>query len=383
MTLEEHIDGVREAIRGGRFVNEAAISQGVVLRLLNALDWPTYDTDIICPEFSLQGRRVDYALCHPPKKPVAFVEVKQPGHSDSAERQLFEYAFHEGIPLAILTNGQEWSFFLPAGQGTYGDRRVYKLDLLERSTEESAYRLKRYLLHNAVVNGIALSNARDDYQSIARDRQIEASLPDAWARVVAEEDETLVQLLIDRVEVICGYKPEPDAISRFLKRLPTATQGGIASLPLGSSARIIEPQNSGRLPTPSRPTVPTQPISFSPPAPTRSELGFTLDGAFFHCRNAIGLLRKTLEEFHRLDPSFYERFAARPKHGRSRRYLARRREELYPGRNDLSSEYCEELPGGWFMSTNHSKATIRSIVVMACEVAGIPEGRRYLLSLPD
>jgi len=53
-----------------------------------------------------------------------FIEVKQVGQSDGGERQLFEYAFHRGVPMAILTDGQEWHFFLPAKQGDYGDRRV-------------------------------------------------------------------------------------------------------------------------------------------------------------------------------------------------------------------------------------------------------------------
>ncbi|EQD78280.1 Type I restriction enzyme R protein N terminal domain protein, partial [mine drainage metagenome] len=115
---------------------EASVQQGIVLRLLHALSWPSYDTQIVCPEYSLEGRRVDYALCHPPGKPIAFVEVKQIGQSEGAERQLFEYAFHVGVPLAILTDGQEWNFFLPGEQGDYGERRVYKLDIVERDISE-------------------------------------------------------------------------------------------------------------------------------------------------------------------------------------------------------------------------------------------------------
>ncbi len=59
--------------------NEAAVSQGIVLRLLQAIGWPAYDTQVVWPEYSLSGRRVDFALCHPPAKPIAFVEVKQVG----------------------------------------------------------------------------------------------------------------------------------------------------------------------------------------------------------------------------------------------------------------------------------------------------------------
>ena len=123
--LKRDIGEIRDAIKAGRFTSEAAVCQGIVLRILHALSWPTYDTQVVCPEYSVESRRVDFALCHPAGKPVVFIEVKQIGQSDTAaERQLFEYAFHKGVPMAILTDGQDWQFFLPAEQGEYGERRV-------------------------------------------------------------------------------------------------------------------------------------------------------------------------------------------------------------------------------------------------------------------
>jgi hypothetical protein len=133
--VEEDLQDIRAGIKAGRYVNEATVSQGIVQRLLHILGWPVYDTEIVAPEYSLGGRRADYALCHPPRESVILVEVKQIGQSQGADRQLFEYAFHKGVPMAVLTDGQEWHFFLPTEQGDYGERRVYKLDLLERDSE--------------------------------------------------------------------------------------------------------------------------------------------------------------------------------------------------------------------------------------------------------
>ncbi len=48
--LEQEIEVIRKGIKEGRFVNEAAVSQGIVLRLLHGLGWPLYDTQIIWPE---------------------------------------------------------------------------------------------------------------------------------------------------------------------------------------------------------------------------------------------------------------------------------------------------------------------------------------------
>jgi len=243
MDLEKHIEEIRLAIKAGRFVNEAAVSQGIILRLLHALSWPAYDTQIVCPEYSLQGRRVDYALCHPPGKPIAFVEVKQIGQSEGAERQLFEYAFHIGVPLAILTDGQEWNFFIPGEQGDYGERRVYKLDIVERDISECVARLTRYLHYEAIVSGAAIEAAREDYRNVSRDRQMKSTLPKAWARLLEDEDELLLELVADRVESLCGYKPDPDTVAYFLKEKVALKSSlpAISQLPLRSPTLVPAP----------------------------------------------------------------------------------------------------------------------------------------------
>lgn len=53
--LVDHITDIQDGIRTGRFVNEASISQGIILRLLQALGWPTFDTQIVCPEYILSA----------------------------------------------------------------------------------------------------------------------------------------------------------------------------------------------------------------------------------------------------------------------------------------------------------------------------------------
>jgi predicted type IV restriction endonuclease len=191
--VEEDLLDIRTGIKAGRYVNEATVSQGIVQRLLNALGWPVYDTEVVAPEYSLSTRRVDYALCHPPRDPVILIEVKQVGQSKGADRQLFEYAFHKGVPMAILTDGQEWNFFLPTEQGDYSERQLYKLDILERNPQEAESSLKRYLEYEAVRSGQAIEAARRDYRNAARKRQAQRTLPDAWTKLIESEDELLIQ----------------------------------------------------------------------------------------------------------------------------------------------------------------------------------------------
>ena len=43
MALREHIDDIRNNLEQGLFTNEAAVSNGIVRRLLDALAWPIYN----------------------------------------------------------------------------------------------------------------------------------------------------------------------------------------------------------------------------------------------------------------------------------------------------------------------------------------------------
>jgi len=363
MTIEQHIEEIRAGIKGGRFGNEASVSQGIVLRLLHALSWPAYDTQVVCPEYSLEGRRVDFALCHPRGKPIAFVEVKQIGHGEGAERQLFEYAFHVGVPLAILTDGREWNFFLPGEQGDYGERRVYKLDIVERDLAECVSRLNRYLKYDEIVSGKAIAAAREDYRNVSRERQMTSTLPEAWTKLVVEEDDLLLELIADQVESLCGFKPDPDKVALFLKENVALRSAGTP--------------NS----RPTRPAPVPAPIPVSPNAPAFT--GFSVNGTEYRARSAREVLISVFETLTSQDATFLERFAALPKHGRTRRFLARTPNELYPGRPDLARDHSAKLKSGWYLGTNVSRAAIVRIIEMACDVANLRLGRDLIINLGE
>jgi hypothetical protein len=367
MSLETELHRIRTAIPGGQFVNEAAVSTGIVLPVLQQLGWPVFDPQVVAPEFSVEGRRVDYALCHPRTKPAIFVEVKQGGKGDGADRQLFEYAFHLGVPQAVLTDGQQWHFYLPAGQGNYQDRRVYKLDLVERTVDECARRLERYLAYGSVKSGAALKASQDDYQDLRKAREVTAVIPAAWRKLIQEEDDLLVGLLSEEVENLCGYKPEPDEVARFLHSQlgKTSAEPTMAPrLPLPSAASPARARRAGT-------------------AGTANGFGYVLRGERTITRNARDTLVTFFRALSRSDSTFLERFAALPKHGRRRRYVARRKEDLYPDRPDLAAEHSEELEPGWWIGTNNSAKSIRNIMTMAAEIVGIRLGRDLSILLGD
>ena len=224
MTLSEHIDDIRSNLEKGLFTNEAAVSQGIVLRLLDALTWPRYNTQVIIPEYSVEGRRVDFALCHPPSKPIVFIEVKQVGNIDGAERQLFEYAFHQGVPIAILTDGREWRFFHPTAQGDYRERKVCELNLSEGNSEENTEHLKRYLNYESICTGEAIEAVKKDYEKIVQQRQVATRLPEVWNELVLEKNEDLLLIVMDAVKNKIGYEPTEEQVLDFLKSLKRKTE---------------------------------------------------------------------------------------------------------------------------------------------------------------
>ena len=216
MELDSQIKRIQDDLKKGLFANEASVSQGIVLPILQSLGWPVFDTKVVCPEYKAGRGKVDYALVYPREKPAVYIEVKDVGESKDADRQLFEYAFHDGVPYTILTDGQEWHFYLPAEQGAYQDRRVYRLDLLEREVSESSSRLSRYLSFERFRSGEALKSAREDYRSVAREREMKQAMPTAWHKLIEEQDDLLVDLIAEKAEEICGYKPDADMVANFL-----------------------------------------------------------------------------------------------------------------------------------------------------------------------
>ena len=227
MTLKEHIDNIRDNLEKGLFINEAAVSDSIVRRLLDALDWPIYNPQLVFPQYPVEGGKVDFALCHPQSEPCVLIEVKQVGNIEGAEEQLFRYAFRRGVPIAILTDGQKWRFFYPIGQGDYRERMVHEMDLTGGDGEENANRLSRYLNYESIRTGEAVKAIEEDYRNVSRQRQVATRLPEAWIKLVEEADEFLLDVVAEKVESLCGYRPTEEQVLNFLKNLESKAESAV------------------------------------------------------------------------------------------------------------------------------------------------------------
>ena len=370
MSLELTISSVKDNLLKGLFPNEAAVSNGAVLPILNQLGWEVFNPSVVFPQFKVETqfkrekRFVDFALMRPNGNPCVFLEAKRVGGAAQGEVQLFEYAFHKGVPLVILTDGQEWHFYLPAEEGNYEERRAYKLDLLEREVTESLYRLSRYLSREAVISGSSLDSARTDYQDNSRRREIDRVLPEAWNKLLLEADESLLDTLAEKVEDLCGFRPDPEACNEFLLKLSGISNQGMTP----SSVPLQQDSSSASLPSATVSTVHVE------------QRGFSLRGQFYPGRFAIDVLASIFDELAASDPTFPERFASR-KHGRTRRYLAQNKYDLFPGNPSFADNHSRELRCGWFIDTNNGNAAKEKIIRLACEVAGLEFGRDIVVNL--
>ena len=139
---------------------------------------------------------------------------------------------------------------------------MYKLDLLKQDISECSYRLKRYLAHIDVVREKAFENAKADYDSSNRKAAIQRSLPQAWRKLLENPDESLLNSLAERVEELCGFKPDHKLCAEFISNsqalgpAPTAQplSPGSYREALTGNPTINGPVASPSLPRTSRPS---------------------------------------------------------------------------------------------------------------------------------
>ena len=224
MTLKEHIDNIRERLEQNIFKGETAVRQGIVDPLLRSLGWPTDNTLVVFPEYPVGSGKVDYALCHPSSTPRVFIEAKQVGNIKGAEEQLFGYDSRVRVPIAVLTDGREWQFFHPTGEGTWAERKVCELDFIAEDSAKNAERLNRYLNYESIRTGEAVEAIKKDYENIVQQKQVATRLPEAWSKLVQEADEFLVHAVAEKTENLCRYRPTDEQVLDFLKSLKSETK---------------------------------------------------------------------------------------------------------------------------------------------------------------
>jgi hypothetical protein len=359
---------IRDGLSRGAYPNERAVSTSIVVPILRELGWDDSDPTIVKPEYATGKGRVDYALAPRAGSPAVFVEVKGVGKSGEADRQLFEYAFHEGAQIAVLTDGRIWSFYLPGQFGSYDERRVFQLDLLERDEAEAELRFTRYLARGRIQSGSALSDASADYHDQAARRRAAEKLPQAWMDMLRGPDAELVRLLQDHVEGLSGHRPSDEAVASFL----SSQSPGSVMLPKGGT-----PPSRRNSPTPvSLPAIPAvgSPAAAKSPASDGKDLGWRLGTQSGTGKNQVTVWIAFLSELFRQHPEKREAMVDAVK-TRGRNNIARTIADIYPNQPEIAARSNASLPGGWFVGTNESSVTKMRIAMKAAAACGLVWGQ--------
>lgn len=217
------------------------------------------------------------------------------------------------------------------------------------------------------VSGEAIDAARKDYRDVAKKRQIQEALPEAWKKLIDEGDEILTELIADKVESICGYKPDPDTVTAFLSENISLTENRRKQ----TQTHFVR-QNKYDV---------NKLSSVSQKQNKSGDYSFIFKGEKFQAKNGKDILIKILIELDKFDNTFFDRFVSLPKHGRTRRFIARTKEELYLNRPDLAHDHSYEIKPGWWVGTNVGANQIRRIIEMACDVAGLKFNKDLSINL--
>lgn len=341
------IADIRDRLDGGVVSDIGRAEQGVVLPLLGALGWPVFDPTTVVRNHPVGKVTVSCALVGRHSDPAVLVEIESPGTAvtpdGNGQRQAFER-------IRVVTNGAQWVMSFADANRSDPTEPFCSVDLLHSSGEEAARCFLRYLARGAIVTGDALAAAATDQRAARQRRRAVEALPEAWSQLAAQPSEPLLNLLASQVERLCGARPSRDATVRFLRsRSETTRRDELA--------------------------VPEQPRPAEPSPRRMTGIGmfsFTFDGRTRQFKTGKDLLREVFVVFANRDSSFCQRFHAQFR-GTTRPYLARRREDLYPGQSHLDLE-IGRLPDGWFIGTHMGGLRKKEMIQRACEIAGIDFG---------
>ena len=230
--MEKQIASFIESLKSNKRVlsfDEASTKQAIVIRILSFLGWDIFNVDEVKPDHVVKPHVVDFSL-RPSKIDMVFINVKPVKEELSGHQKvLLNCAMQEGVKLCVLSNGILWWFYLSFKEGSFEQRRYCSIDLFKHSPEDIAKRLIDLLEKENVATGKSLKKAEtllEKRQSVTLEKSINA----AWIKLLAEPNQSLVKLLNDGVEKICGYRAERERLVAFLTDQLSCDTGEIIDL---------------------------------------------------------------------------------------------------------------------------------------------------------
>jgi len=306
--------------------DEAAVKQGIVLKLLSLLGWDPFDINQIKPEYVVEGGRVDFSLLHKNSSKV-FIGVRK-GIDVLKEYQedLSDYAVQDEVPLVVLTDGIVWWFCLPHLEVPAEEKRIYAMNVNERKAEEVAQSFEIFISKENVQSGRAVKAAEEIYDARKKLHLIRESLPKAWEKVLSEPEKWLHEVLAQATNELCGYMPDEETTKKFIASQIDA-KADIASI-LKQKSEGPPEQEKTTPPKPKKAAVKKDEFT------GKSIASFTLKGKEHKVDSWTGMLLKVCELVAQENPDDFDTVLTLL--GTNREYFSRNPYELLT---------CEKIPG--------------------------------------
>ena len=355
------ICSVRDQLVRNIFQTETAVREMIVLPVLGHLGWPQNPL-YICPEHSLGNLKVDYGLMisENSSTPRCIIEVKAVGNLANADRQLFEYAYKAGAPIAVLTDGKQWMIYLSIGGGEFQEKLVRTFDFTKNDPEEIAKGLDRYLSFDNTCSEQARRNAEHDRDKRITKDMAKKQIPVAWENLLKANSDRLINLLIEETSQFSEYPPTRSDVEEFLKNLENAE---FKTKPKTAHRKKTEPQ---------KPELRKRAQSLSKPEKSQKKSGnkiqFVLLSEEYTEVRAVNAYVKIIEILASRDRGFLIRLAPQTA-GKKRKWLSQNREDMVVYKRAI------EISPGWWLDVNVSNRDKLKRLRIACEVAGIPFGK--------
>lgn len=219
--------------------NEKAVEAKILTPILENLGWDTFGPDLYYryPVGDKKDRgEVDIALMVK-RRTVALIEAKASrGKLEDHVGQVLRYAFHEGVQICVLTNGQEWWLYLPREEGPPPERRFSAFNIKIDSIEKIAGNLEAYLSKENLSTREAEKRAKEVLKALRDKEYLQTEIPRIWQTKLNEPDEELVNLVTKWVDNEIGLRPAKEQVIALLKGLPvpaivTSREAKIVSQP--------------------------------------------------------------------------------------------------------------------------------------------------------
>lgn len=325
--------------------NEVAVSTQIVLPVLGYLNWDIYDFRYVYPQYPLDRLKVDYGLKISPGEEEGLrciIEVKAWRNLEgntSADSQLFQYAFLAGAPIAVLTDGGRWRFYLPMAAGDFEERLVRDLNVEKHQPEKVVQGLVDYLSFENTRSGKARKNAERDHEERIRNIETNKNISKAWKNLLDGPSDRLVTLLVDETSRISsGYPPVRADVEKFLKN-------------------TIDPHKETELTTTTK--------------SLEKKTSFVLLNKPYSAKHPTDAFVEIIKILAERDPNFLPRLAPKTK-GRKYSWLSKNLANIY--REERDQKAARKLPGGWWLGTHASTPEKIKKLQVACKIAKIPFG---------